>query len=144
MMRLALVVLLVGSTMAQSFNRPQVRQAPHIEIVRSESTGPEEDGSYYFSYEGSDGTRREQSGRPTGPNLHQVQGTYSYTDPEGNRVEVSFVADENGYVAQSPFLPVAPPLPVHALEQIRFAEEQKRQGVVYDEQGFVAGRRGGF
>ncbi|XP_076056305.1 uncharacterized protein LOC143034255 [Oratosquilla oratoria] len=144
MMRLILVVLLVGSAFAQRFGQPQVRQAPHIEIVRSDSTGPAEDGSYSFSFEGSDGTRREESARPTGPNLFQVQGTYSYTDPEGNRVEVRFVADENGYIAESPFLPVAPALPVHALEQIRAAEEQKRQGVVFDERGFITGRRGGF
>ncbi|XP_076056254.1 cuticle protein AM1274-like [Oratosquilla oratoria] len=141
MMRLALIVLLVGVAVAQ---RPQFREAPLIEILRSESTGPFEDGSYTFGYEGSDGTVRQESGRPISPDVQQVQGTYSYFDPEGNRVEVRFVADDNGYVAESPFLPVAPPMPAHALEQIAFAEEQKRQGVQYDQQGFIIGapRRG--
>ncbi|XP_076056304.1 uncharacterized protein LOC143034253 [Oratosquilla oratoria] len=138
MMRIALVVLFVGAALAAPQGRPN---PPFIEIVSSDSTGIAEDGSYSFSYEGSDGTVRQQSGRPIGPGVHQVQGTYSYTDPEGNRVEVRFVADDNGYVAESPFLPVAPPMPAHALEQIAFAEEQKRQGVQFDTQGFIVGRR---
>ena len=38
---------------------------------------------------------------------------------------MTYVADENGFRAESPFLPTPPPLPAHAIEQIRFAEEER-------------------
>ncbi|XP_076056245.1 cuticle protein AM1274-like [Oratosquilla oratoria] len=125
----------------QFVSEPRFIERPFIEIVRSDSTGPEADGSYSFSFEDSAGARRSESAQYTGPNLFFVEGSYSYPNEDGSVVEVRFRADENGYVAESPYLPVAPPMPAHALEQIRFAEEQKRQGVIFDEQGFIVGQR---
>merc|ERR1719259_321300 len=49
-----------------------------------------------------------------------VQGSYRYTSPEGEEVVVSYTADENGFVATGPWIPVAPPMPQHALDQIAF------------------------
>ena len=48
----------------------------------------------------------------------------------------TYTADENGYQVESDLLPVAPPMPEHALEQIRIADELRAQGVEWDEQGF--------
>lgn len=55
-----------------------------------------------------------------------------YTLDDGNVVEVTFVADENGYRAESPVIPVAPP---HVAELLRIAEEQRASGIQFDEQG---------
>lgn len=56
--------------------------------------------------------------------------SHRYTAPDGTDIVVKFVADENGYQPQSPFLPVAPefphPIPDFVLKQIAFAEEQAR------------------
>nr|CAD7423102.1 unnamed protein product [Timema monikensis] len=41
-----------------------------------------------------------------------VQGSYSYTAPDGTPITVTYTADENGYQAQGAHLPVAPPIPV--------------------------------
>lgn len=49
-----------------------------------------------------------------------------FSDPDGNLVEVRYVADEFGFRAESPFVPTPHPLPAHALQQIAFAEEQRR------------------
>merc|ERR1712080_120706 len=38
-------------------------------------------------------------------------GEYSYTAPNGDEILVTYTADENGYVAKSSALPVAPQIP---------------------------------
>ncbi|XP_076056244.1 cuticle protein AM1274-like isoform X2 [Oratosquilla oratoria] len=148
--RIALFSLLVCSAAAQQLfgrqqfvSEPRFRQTPFVEILRAESAGPEPDGSYAFRFEDSAGSRREEVAQATGPNTFAVEGSYSYTNEDGSVVEVRYRADENGYQPESPYLPVAPPMPAHALEQIRIAEEQKRQGIVFDERGFVVGQQRG-
>lgn len=56
----------------------------------------------------------------------------SFTSPEGQLIEIRYVADENGFRAESPFLPTPHPLPPHAIEQIRIAEEQRRNGIIFE------------
>merc|ERR1712198_345028 len=74
------------------------------------------------------------------------QGTYVFTAPNGETVELRLVANEDGAVFHSPsgHLPVAPepveaihPIPEHALEAIELAAQQRAAGVEWDEQGFV-------
>merc|ERR1712055_1189514 len=44
---------------------------------------------------------------------NSVEGSYSYTAPNGDEIVVTYTADaENGYVAKSSALPVAPEVPV--------------------------------
>ena len=66
----------------------------------------------------------------------------SYTAPDGTPVELQFVADENGYQPQSNLLPVAPafphPIPQFVLDQIAFAEEQRRRGLTEDSSSRVS------
>lgn len=38
----------------------------------------------------------------------EVVGSVSYTAPDGTPVNLKYVANENGYVAEGPHLPVAP------------------------------------
>ncbi|XP_071551579.1 uncharacterized protein [Panulirus ornatus] len=58
-----------------------------------------------------------------------IQGSYSFPLPDGTYAEVRYVADEEGFRAESPLIPTPHPLPAHAIEQIRIAEEQRRQGI---------------
>lgn len=59
------------------------------------------DGSYQFSYQSGDGS--QQQARGFVKNLGQknleaqvVQGSYSYTSPDGTPITVTYIADENG------------------------------------------------
>jgi len=63
--------------------------------------------------------------------------TGSFTIPLGNGEVATFnwVADENGYRVESPFLPTAPPAPAHVAEQLQIAEEQRAAGISFDDQG---------
>ncbi|XP_055610968.1 endocuticle structural glycoprotein SgAbd-5-like [Uranotaenia lowii] len=60
------------------------------------------DGSYNFAYEQSDGQKREETGelKPVDgaevPAI-SVKGSYEFTDPDGQRFRVDYVADERGY-----------------------------------------------
>lgn len=67
-----------------------------------------QDGSYYFAYEGADGSYREEVGllrraasdaaaTEMEPEL-EVSGVYRYVDSNGQHVEVSYVADKHGFV----------------------------------------------
>jgi len=53
-------------------------------------------------------------------------GSYTFTAPNGETFTVTFEADEFGFRASGDHLPVAPPMPAHALAQIEFAAEQRR------------------
>ncbi|KAF7286184.1 hypothetical protein GWI33_007144 [Rhynchophorus ferrugineus] len=82
------------------------------------------DGSFEWSYQSGDGSAQQQSGqlKQIGKEAGEaVQGSASWTDPEGGQHQLTYVADENGYQPQSADIPVPPPIPqaiLRALEWI--------------------------
>ncbi|XP_055320734.1 cuticle protein CP14.6-like [Sitodiplosis mosellana] len=95
----------------------------HAETVRNDATVNVD--SYNYAYETSNGIAAKEQGQ-----LKQIgsesgiaaQGDYSYTSPEGEKIQLQYVADENGFQPQGSHLPVAPAIPDHitrALEYIR-------------------------
>ncbi|XP_062550571.1 pupal cuticle protein Edg-78E-like isoform X2 [Armigeres subalbatus] len=76
------------------------------------------DGSYSFAYETSNGIQASESS----PDGAAATGEFSYTAPEGDKIRLSYVADQDGFQPQGEHLPVEPPVPEHvikALEDIR-------------------------
>ncbi|EDW10134.2 larval cuticle protein 2 [Drosophila mojavensis] len=57
--------------------------------------------------ETSNSISRKESGDEKG----NIQGVFSWVSPEGEKIEVSYVADENGYQPKSDSLPTPPPIP---------------------------------
>ncbi|CAL4140673.1 unnamed protein product [Meganyctiphanes norvegica] len=109
-----------------------------IAILRSDS---EMDGpNFRYGYESEDGTAVDAVGSEGFNGGTNIEGSYRFTLPSGEQVEVKYVANENGALYSSPILPqqvqAIHAIPAHALEQIRFAEEQRAQGVQWDQQGF--------
>lgn len=116
---------------------PQGQNAPRIiEILRNE-VSPIEGANFRYAYETENGITAEKQGVEGSEGQSNMAGSFSFPLDDGSLAQFSYTADENGYNVQSPLLPVAPPMPEHALEQIRFAEEQRARGVEWDDQGFV-------
>ncbi|XP_076035352.1 endocuticle structural glycoprotein SgAbd-8-like [Oratosquilla oratoria] len=95
-----------------------------VPIIRDDRVHPDAAGIYSFDVETGDGIRRSEQGGHGG----SQQGKVSFTFPDGQVFDLSFVADANGYQPESPFLPVAPafphPIPQFVLDQIEFARQQ--------------------
>ncbi|KAK7075176.1 Structural constituent of cuticle [Halocaridina rubra] len=94
-----------------------------------------DDGSKYsFAIETEDGIQREEFGSAIDDGSAEgavaQAGSFSFTLPDGQEFELTFVADENGFQPQSSFLPVAPEFP-HEIPQ--FVLEQIEKARLEDE-----------
>lgn len=71
----------------------------------------------YFccSYETENGIRGEESGQLLNIGSEKealaVQGSNSYTSPEGQVINLAYTAGEQGFVAQGEHIPTSPPIP---------------------------------
>ncbi|XP_047739691.1 cuticle protein AMP1B [Hyalella azteca] len=114
---------------------PQGERIENVPILADTRNGPDGDGNFDFKYETGDGIFHEARGRNDGDGIVRVQGRYSFTSPEGEVVEISYTADERGFLASGDALPTPPPAPPHALAQIRAAEaafaKQKQPAFAY-------------
>jgi Insect cuticle protein len=76
-------------------------QAPRNFIpITSFKSDVSHDGSYQYSYSTGNGIKADESGflKHLGANKAQVvQGSYSYTSPEGIPIHVQYTADEYGF-----------------------------------------------
>ncbi|XP_071516114.1 cuticle protein AM1199-like [Panulirus ornatus] len=124
-MKAIIMFALLAVAAAEKFERTYAApDSPEYEIIKDDRVYPDEHGRYSLDLETEDGVARQESGNEDG----SQQGSYSYTAPDGTEVYVKFVANENGYQPESPFLPVAPefphPIPQFVLDQIEFAAQE--------------------
>merc|ERR1719184_520070 len=91
------------------------------------------DGNFAYNFETSNGIFTETRGTPGAVGQSNMVGSYRFTDPEGNVVEVRFTADENGFRPESAAIPAAP---AHVAELLAIAAQQRAEGVQFDNQGF--------
>ncbi|KAL0892211.1 hypothetical protein ABMA27_015399 [Loxostege sticticalis] len=79
-------------------NQPEQPAQPPVQIVKQDS---EVDvNGYNFEFETSDGTSRQETGEYKNDTDQQgllVRGSYKYVAPDGQHIQVTFVADKNGY-----------------------------------------------
>ncbi|XP_069996572.1 cuticle protein AMP1A-like isoform X1 [Penaeus vannamei] len=94
------------------------------------------DGNFKHTVETSNGIFQETVGTPGAAGQSNMVGSYRFTDPDGNVVEVRFTADENGFQPESDAIPQPPPVPEFVYELLAIAEQQRSSGVQFDDQGF--------
>lgn len=57
------------------------------------------------------GERGFHKAGPGPEGAQQADGSFSYTAPDGQRISVQYVADENGFRPVGAHLPTPPPIP---------------------------------
>ncbi|XP_045621373.1 cuticle protein AM1159-like [Procambarus clarkii] len=125
-MKLTLLISLVVVAAAA----PQQSEKDAVIVLDERSDSG--DGNFYYNFETSNGIAAQKTGTPGSEGQSNMQGSFRFKLPDGTVAEVRYVADELGYRAESPLIPTPHPLPAHAIEQIRVAEEQRRQGITFD------------
>nr|CAD7461295.1 unnamed protein product [Timema tahoe] len=140
-MKLLIVACLVAVAFAAP---PLVKYGPNEVVpIVSQANIVNEDGSFQNSYESGDGTKVQASGvlksagpkeepaqevqggvlKSAGPKeepAQEVQGAYTFITPDGQVLELRYVANENGFQPQASFLPVAPPIPDEIIESLKY------------------------
>ncbi|XP_066260176.1 endocuticle structural glycoprotein SgAbd-4-like [Euwallacea similis] len=101
--------------------------------IISQSSDVHPDGSFQWKFEAGDGTKQDQQGVPKpveNGTAEVVQGAAAWSDPEGGKHELVYVADENGYQPQGSDIPVPPEIPApiaRALEWIAAHPQPENQ-----------------
>ncbi|XP_014239974.1 endocuticle structural glycoprotein SgAbd-8-like [Cimex lectularius] len=142
----AALLFLIGSALAApQFNQQQQYSSntTPVPIVAQSQDGPNLDGSFNFRYESGNGIQAEEQGfvknfgQGEASEVQSVQGSYSYTAPDGQVVQMTYTADENGFVPQGAHLPTPPPVPEAIQRALEFLASQPQQD--FDERGFPVG-----
>ncbi|KAL1516638.1 hypothetical protein ABEB36_000523 [Hypothenemus hampei] len=101
-----------------------------IPILRYENVN-NGDGTYQFLYETGNGINAQEQGDARGDGT-QAQGSFSYTSPDGQQIQIQYTADENGYNPQGPHLPTPPPIPPEIQRAIEQNLADEARGIVDD------------
>ncbi|XP_055387536.1 larval cuticle protein LCP-17-like [Condylostylus longicornis] len=83
--------------------------AADVSVVRSDAVvNPD---SYQYSYELDNGVKASEEGKLKDPETLSVSGNFAFNSPEGEAIQVSYTADENGFQPVGPHIPTPPPVP---------------------------------
>lgn len=69
-----------------------------------------------------------------------VQGSFSYTSPEGQPISLRYIADENGFRAEGAHLPTPPPIPEAIARSLAYIRSQP----AYQEPQYDSSNQGSY
>merc|ERR1712198_276824 len=128
--------LVISCVLAVASCAPQNIVEEPIAILRQESFM--NGGNFNHNFEAENGINVAAEGSENAEGASVMQGTYTFPLPDGSFASFNWIADANDFRVESPLLPVAPeaehPIPAHAIEQIRFAEQQRAAGLRWDQE----------
>ncbi|XP_012526106.1 endocuticle structural glycoprotein SgAbd-2 [Monomorium pharaonis] len=125
------VVLFCVLAVVVSAAPPHFAQQEFIPILASNLDGPNVDGSYSYSFQTGNGIQAQEQGSlvkiSKDEDANRVQGSFSYTDVDGNPISLSYTADENGFHPSGEHLPVAPPIPDAILKALEYISQHPEE-----------------
>ncbi|CAG9858243.1 unnamed protein product [Phyllotreta striolata] len=113
-MKLIILALAVAGVSCAPQSLDQSKEP--VPIVRYENEGVNHDGSYSWNFETGNNIIAQEQGqfkpgdKPDEGEL-DVRGSYEYTDPEGKKVQITYIANKDGFQPQGDVLPTPPPIP---------------------------------
>ncbi|XP_037947321.1 larval cuticle protein 2-like [Teleopsis dalmanni] len=110
----ALLSLVGGSGSHRPVSHASSGDDAHAEI-RTLSSDVRPDG-FDYALE----TSNSIAAKAVGDEHGNVHGEFSWVDPNGEHVQISYVADENGYQPTGAWIPVPPPIPAAILKSLEY------------------------
>lgn len=107
-----LQMLIASAFVACAFAGPQDYSA----IATKQDLDITPEGAYRYAYETSNGIAAQEQGQGG----YQANGGFSWYSPDGELVQITYVADENGYQPQGAALPTPPPIPAAILKSLEY------------------------
>lgn len=103
------IILLSLAAVISAANEP-------IAIIRQEQDTGNPDGSYFMRWESANGITFEEQGVQKNigqkdKEAEEVRGSATWTAPDGQKINIGWLADENGATFQGSHLPTPPPSP---------------------------------
>lgn len=86
------------------------------QVIRIVSDISSDNAKYNYEYETGNGIAAKETGHAA----KSVEGSYSYTAPDGAPVSITYIANENGYQPTGAHLPVAPATPPHVVRLVEY------------------------
>ncbi|XP_048002685.1 larval cuticle protein LCP-17-like [Leguminivora glycinivorella] len=123
-MKLLIVSCLLAFAAADVSHLKQAGGEQNAQILRQESDVDPE-GNFQYAFETDNGIQAQAQGQLKSAGEEAavvIQGQNAWKTPEGEQVQLTYVADENGYQPQGSHLPTPSPIPeaiIRALEYIR-------------------------
>ncbi|KAJ8942544.1 hypothetical protein NQ318_021946 [Aromia moschata] len=126
-----LIIIAFISCLSVEFAASLTPADPIIPII-SQDQDVSFDGSYRTAFESANGIRFQEQGVLKNPGnkdaeAEEVQGVVSYKAPDGTPIQLSYLANENGFQPQGAHLPVAPvddntppPIPLAILRSLEY------------------------
>ncbi|XP_023940844.1 larval cuticle protein LCP-17 [Bicyclus anynana] len=124
-MKLLIVVLLVAYASADVSHVVGGRTGEANAQIKKQELDVGVEGQYQYSYETENGISGSEQGAPrlvpgSDNPAEVVQGESRYTAPGGEVIQLSYIADENGFQPQGAHLPTSPPIPEAILRALEF------------------------
>ncbi|KAK4880449.1 hypothetical protein RN001_008595 [Aquatica leii] len=113
-------ISVIACIFLQLFLTSLAAPAKNAKIIKYDSEGVNQDGSYKWSFETDNGIIAQEQAQVKKTGELGVQGLYQYTSPEGVPVSIVYISDENGFQVQGNVLPEPPPIPSHILKALQW------------------------
>ncbi|XP_030385797.1 pupal cuticle protein Edg-78E [Scaptodrosophila lebanonensis] len=103
----------------------------HAEIRSYNNELKQGDGSYNYQFETTNGIAQQEQG----VGGYYASGSSQYYTPDGQLIQLTYTADENGFQPQGEHLPTPPPIPeaiLKSLEWIRNHPEENDESSYHE------------
>merc|ERR1712215_132549 len=127
-----ILAVIMGTALArpqdfQDFENFEQNPNGRFAVLRQESNGPVE-AEFNWLFETENGIAANANGVAGSNGQSNHDGAFSFTHDDGTLTEVRYIANEYGYQPEG--------LTPHVAELLRIAEEQRAQGIEFDQRGF--------